>query len=1046
MRNSFYHQNPIIWLILSLAFLMKPLVGVGQIPGEKLVFGIEADTVIAKKMIENLSRLIATKAYDSVLLEGKKVEYELKSQGFDTSFYQADAYHNQGLALYYQDSIGLAMRYYQKALAIRKVLEIKPSATTAVLYQNLGWNYFDLKQYEKAVVHFKKAWDIRVELYPAGHLDTYYSIQGLAYSYYTMRPMVKGIRYEIIGLELLEKLDTVDQKILLDAYTEVIHDLYQIGDFQGVINFSLRAVERLEQEPEVNKKVIADLYHDLAYYLSNFDAERSKLYYYEANRRYQSLPSPDSLGIVTSYSGLGSVYSREDDYIEGNYFFELALSYVTVLRTDTNLWAGILHDYGHQLMHQAQYDKARPLLYKAKDLLASSVQDLWEMKAYVIQSLGICDELEGKFRRAVRQYQEVCNLHAEKRPDEVYYNKLEALRLLADGYSGLEEWEMADSLYHAVIKTAPHTDHYDLTLAIKADAYVSLGKLYGKRKGKEAYLKKAMLYYDTAFALVDSSIALKHAFNDSGLNLFHGGYNFSTYVEDAVDVAVGDGTAASIRKAYEFSNRYRAYNLTSGLQLALARELSILPDSLRFALRTHSLQITEYKKKRDQLVLKGLANEDSLVMVLNNQLLDEETQLEQLKKSLLQHYPTFGRSNEIGRQITARELQQAILPSETMIEYMLGDSSIFVFIIRRETIDVIEIARDFPLQKWVDQLQTSLVRYYGVSMTERTDDLYKSSLREYIEISQALYSKLIEPVIDYIQDSSIIIIPDGILYNIPFGALLEAPPGRITNFMTYPFLERKYQISYAYSGTLWAQMKQKQHSQLPQKSVLALAPFAKKGLAKEVLAVDTDKTTIQPRPASVNPRLRNTMTRLPASGEEVMAVSKVWEGDYFLDTLATEALFDELAPQYRILHLSTHGTANRRLGDYSYLAFAEVKDSVENELLFVADLYNTRLNADLVVLSACETAAGELQRGEGVISLARAFTYAGAKALVTTLWVADDEVTKGLMVSFHQHLKEGMDKAQALQRSKLEILNSPSYFHPFFWASFIAVGDMRPLR
>ncbi len=140
------------------------------------------------------------------------------------------------------------------------------------------------------------------------------------------------------------------------------------------------------------------------------------------------------------------------------------------------------------------------------------------------------------------------------------------------------------------------------------------------------------------------------------------------------------------------------------------------------------------------------------------------------------------------------------------------------------------------------------------------------------------------------------------------------------------------------------------------------------------------------------------------------------------------------------------------MGDYSYLAFAEVKDSIENELLYVRDLYNLQLNADLVVLSACETAQGELQRGEGIISLARAFAYAGAKSIVTTLWVVDDAASKDLMKEFYLQLRKGKAKKNtkdaALQAAKLKLVDGKDAVrkHPFFWAGFIAVGDMSAIK
>ncbi len=160
---------------------------------------------------------------------------------------------------------------------------------------------------------------------------------------------------------------------------------------------------------------------------------------------------------------------------------------------------------------------------------------------------------------------------------------------------------------------------------------------------------------------------------------------------------------------------------------------------------------------------------------------------------------------------------------------------------------------------------------------------------------------------------------------------------------------------------------------------------------------------------------------------------------------ATEDQFVKEAGQYRVLHLATHGKANDREGDYSFLAFTEQKDSLENELLYVRDIYNLALNAELVTLSACETGIGKLQKGEGIISLARAFAYAGAGSIVTSLWSVNDEQTKDLMLLFYRELQRGKPKNEALQSAKRQLAAQPGS-HPFYWAGFVAIGDMRPLK
>ena len=187
---------------------------------------------------------------------------------------------------------------------------------------------------------------------------------------------------------------------------------------------------------------------------------------------------------------------------------------------------------------------------------------------------------------------------------------------------------------------------------------------------------------------------------------------------------------------------------------------------------------------------------------------------------------------------------------------------------------------------------------------------------------------------------------------------------------------------------------------------------------------------------------------MTGDSEEVFKAQKLMRGDAVLDKKATKYAFESLVGDYRIVHLATHGKANDKIGDYCFLAFTEQKDSVQNELLYVRDIYNLRLNADLVVLSACETGIGELRRGEGVISLARAFAYAGAKSLVTTLWSVNDKSTLNIMEGFYRQLRKGAPKNQALWQAKLDYLakSKSEMAHPFFWAAFVPIGDINPIK
>jgi CHAT domain-containing protein len=143
----------------------------------------------------------------------------------------------------------------------------------------------------------------------------------------------------------------------------------------------------------------------------------------------------------------------------------------------------------------------------------------------------------------------------------------------------------------------------------------------------------------------------------------------------------------------------------------------------------------------------------------------------------------------------------------------------------------------------------------------------------------------------------------------------------------------------------------------------------------------------------------------------------------------------------RRIHFATHGAISDERPQYSGLMLTLSESGKEDGLLQVYEIFNLKLNAELVVLSACETGLGKELRGEGVLGLARAFMYAGATSIVASLWRVADRSTADLMIGFYRELDRGAHKAEALRRAKLELIRGGRYGHPYYWASFILIGE-----
>ena len=357
---------------------------------------------------------------------------------------------------------------------------------------------------------------------------------------------------------------------------------------------------------------------------------------------------------------------------------------------------------------------------------------------------------------------------------------------------------------------------------------------------------------------------------------------------------------------------------------------------------------------------------------------------------------------------------------QSFIEYFRGDSAIYAFVINKNSFNSVKIKLDVPIDSLVNQLNRGILQKQTIG---------------YATAATNLYSKIFEPIRAACGTSThLIISPDGILSHIPFEALLTQKVAKEDEqyFKEYPYLINDFIISYNYSASLWNEMKQKEITPNEQKLFAGFAPSFPKNTN-----IDLEISNNSP----VN------FGELKWNIEEINSIQYKMEGDIYATKKATVENFRKYAPQYRILHLSTHGKANDKAGDFSCLVF-NGKDGKGFEYFYTKDLYALQLKAELVVLSACETNIGELKEGEGIISLARGFSYAGASSIITTLWVVDDEISKKLMVDFYAQILNKKNKAEALHQVKKNYFQNTSVHresHPYYWASFIPIGDMKSI-
>jgi len=416
--------------------------------------------------------------------------------------------------------------------------------------------------------------------------------------------------------------------------------------------------------------------------------------------------------------------------------------------------------------------------------------------------------------------------------------------------------------------------------------------------------------------------------------------------------------------------------------------------------------------------------------ILSNELFIIDQKIDILTSRLENQYKNYYKLKYQNRQLDIESIQEMIADEQAIIEYYLSDSIIYEFIITKNDFSVFE--------KKIDS--TFLNNIYAITKIFKTNTFTHFDLKQFYtfkEKSFQLYQILIEPLGTIIKDKELIIIPDKELLQLPFEVLLTDQDLSISNFRGLSYLIKDYPISYSYS-TEWLFVQRTVN--IAKKNLLAILPSYDKLIDYESLILHENKNFE-----------KDLFQPIPAAIEEVKNISKLIDGKILESENATEENFKRMAGNYSILHFAMHTVIDNNNPMFSKLVFTpQPNDSAtkEDNLLNTYEIFNLNLNAQMVILSSCNTGNGNLQKGEGIMSMARGFMYAGCKSLGITLWSVDDNSSAELMSYFYEFLANGMTKSMALLSAKKKYLQlaDPISTHPHFWASHIIIGDTKQLE
>ncbi len=536
----------------------------------------------------------------------------------------------------------------------------------------------------------------------------------------------------------------------------------------------------------------------------------------------------------------------------------------------------------------------------------------------------------------------------------------------------------------------------------KADVY----QAHANKENRMENLNSALEQYRLAALVVDH---LRRGYLSESAKLFLQN-NASEIYQQGIAVSYQlyhlNRDETYLAQAFFFMEKSKSSVLSEALQdAALTAVQGVDPAVIQQESHLHQL----VKSLEIKLADAQLEENDSSQTLLKRDLFRARARVDSLENAIRANYPHYHQL-KYDTQVLTLEKATAQIPDKALaLSFFEADSSWYLLALARKESACYQVSKTtLPIDS-INRFRQNLSNPESDPNQILSDGnlIYRALLQETLEKFDGI--------------KELIVLPDGLLNYLPLGALsilsgdTESDPH---------YLVQDYAISYRNSLTL--------QSSLPrgysyQQLYVGFAPNYE-GEAHQLT-------------------LREPLSPLKGARAEVERAGSLFKGSQFLDQQATEHEFKNNNTSAAILHLAMHAQIDDEDPMRSRLLFTRESDTLEDGSLNAYEIYQLSLDAELAVLSACNTGIGKINKGEGVMSLSRAFMYAGCPNIVMSLWQAQDQATGQIMYTFFENLKKGLPKHEALQEAKLHFLASadPYKAHPANWATFVLLGDHQPL-
>ena len=987
-----------------------------------------------------------------------------------------------GNKYYNEEALDSSTWYYQKAAQIfRSIAEIKRDTVMWGKYirclYDVSMNLSIQFKSDQSKSTLDSALILSMKYFGNKHRQTalIYGAYGAMYEY--ISDFDRSLEYLLKQLEIYKTVFKANSSSLAEVYRNIGTAYYGKRDLNKSLFYLLSSLEIQKMNQSRNGMDLADIYGEIGLVYNNTREYNKALEYYMMSlAMYRELVGEKSRSVAVVYERIAGVNLELEDYKNSLANYLNSLEIQSELNNGKNIVAANLYDnIGIVYFHMGDYDKALEYSLKCSEIQHRLLPEKNVDVAITYKNLANIYLEKGDYPKALDNYFKNLGIRLQlfganhlsigtaydniAKAYSVQSNNTKALFYYQKAFcSYLPNFKDTTNLYSVPEITSETNWHYLIfTLRDKARILADTTRHLNDLKTLSTIdrLNFALDHYQECNKLIELA---KKGIGNQLDKLFLGELAFQIYEESigVCQILATLGQSKDVIKykhlAFYFSEKGKSAVLLEALAGQEAQKFAGIPDDL---LRSEHKLKTDIASYTEQLA--GLGNTDSLEMnILQNRLFDCNRSYDSLIVVFEKKYPKYHELKYNVNTASIKDVQKLIDKKTAMLSYFVGDSTITIYTVTKNSYNIEWIKKPDDLSETVEFFRTSLT-----NSNEQSDKAYR-------EYAASLYEMLFPKNLDK-NIGNLVIVPDGVLATLPFETLLTAEVPDTTQFQNLPYLVRKYSISYCSSATLFketfAKRKGAPSEVRPLNDWIAYAPvfddengkgtsLASRALIRELHKLNKDSTLTRGLMMGTG----ESVPPLPGSENEVKSIFNEFDKLNLKTAVELKGNASERSiksgelENYKYIHLATHGFANSEKPELSGLLLAQVADSTNEQndgILYSGEIFNLKLNADLVVLSACETGLGQIKKGEGIIGLTRALLYAGAKNLVVSLWPVSDESTSDLMIDFYKkllneksvRLSNSVRFAPLLQQAKLKMISEAKFAHPYFWSPFILIGQ-----